>query len=721
MSDWWRDRKPPRRSTWWSRGRRAAPDPVLRWAILRATPSAARTRPVAPADPVDVAWLLRLQQAVDETGSTVRVAARKMAETVPSARSAGTHAGPPPALAAREPAADSGPSLADRLRLVLQPPLESLLPGPGTTLEWPAELLSYQLDGVRALLERDRILLADDMGLGKTIQAIAAMRILCLQRKVTYALLVVPASLINQWRREIDKWAPELRQMPIRGTANERAWQWRAEAHVTIVSYETLRTDFTDNPDSPPRRRIWDLVILDEAQKIKNRDVEVSRESKGLRRRRSWAMTGTPLENKVEDLASILEFVDHTEGAPPLHYVPGPALLARHAQLQLRRRKSDVLTQLPPKQVIDITLPLLPLQQESYTRAEREGIVELKAKGETIKVQHILELITRLKQICNSDPASDESAKLADVRERLRVLDEEGHRALLFSQYTDETFGVAAIARELAEFRPLTFTGGMSGAARDQAIREFKENPIHKILVLSLKAGGVGLNLQEASYVFHIDRWWNPAVERQAEDRSHRMGQLFPVTVFRYTCEGTIEERIQAILASKQQLFDDIIDDVSVDVASRLTSDELFGLFGLERPAGVGKSETTERSTGLDFEERCARVLEARGWRVQRTPRSHDGGVDLIASRVDEVGLERTVYVQCKDHARPAGVEVVRELIGILPVTQPAQAVLATRSGVTAEARLLADRRGVKIWDEEALMALESAARSAGTEPDDRP
>ena len=709
MSDWWRDRKPPGRPTWWNRRRHFAPEPVLRWALLQATPSVARARPVAPADPTDVAWLLRVQQTADVSGSTVRVAARPVTEAAASARTAGTRTGPTLGVAARVPAGDPGIPLVERLRVVLAPPLDYYLPGPATTLEWPAQLLSFQLDGVRTLLERDRVLLADDMGLGKTVQATAAMRILCLRREVTHSLLVVPASLVNQWRREIDKWAPELRVIVVRGNPTDRAWQWRAEAHVTIVSYETLRTDYTDNPESPPRRRVWDLVILDEAQKIKNRDVEVSREAKGLRRRRSWAMTGTPLENKVDDLASILEFVDHTDGAPPLHYVPGPELLARHAQLQLRRRKSDVLTQLPPKQVIEITLPLLPRQQESYTRAEREGIVELRAKGETIQVQHILELITRLKQICNIDPVSDESAKLADVRERLRVLDEEGHRALLFSQYTDDTFGVAAIARELAEFRPLTFTGGMSGAARDQAIQEFKENPLRKILILSLRAGGVGLNLQEASYVFHIDRWWNPAVERQAEDRSHRMGQLIPVTVFKYTCEGTIEERIQAILVSKQQLFDEIIDDVSLDVASRLTSDELFGLFGLTRPIPSGRADATKRSSGLEFEERCARVLEARGWRVQRTPRSRDGGVDLIASRIDEVGLEQTIYVQCKDHARPVGVEVVRELIGILPVTQPTQAILAARSGVTTDARMLAERRGVKIWDEEALVALEGA------------
>ncbi len=598
-----------------------------------------------------------------------------------------------------------------RLRYVLAPPLEMLLPGPGAILEWPGQLLPYQLEGVRALLSADRILLADDMGLGKTIQAIAAIRILCVRGEIAHALLVVPASLLHQWRREFGAWAPELRVIVIRGSPTERAWQWRAQAHVTIISYETLRADYTDNPDSPPRRRVWDLVVLDEAQKIKNPGVEVSREAKGLRRRRSWAMTGTPLENKIDDLASILEFVDHVDGEEEPHFASTAELLARHAQLQLRRRKSDVLTELPPKQTIAISLPLLARQQAAYVRAEREGIVELKARGETLRIQHVLELITRLKQICNIDPSSGESAKLADVRDRLAVLTEEGHRALLFSQFTDETFGVGAIAHELAEFEPLTFTGDMGAPARDATIREFKDNPRRKALILSLRAGGVGLNLQEASYVFHIDRWWNPAVERQAEDRSHRMGQVVPVTVFKYTCEGTIEERIQDILASKQRLFDEVVDDVSMDVATRLTSDELFGLFGLAPSPSTSGPTVAVRPTGLELEDRCARVLEARGWRVERTPLTRDGGVDLIASKVDAVGLEATVYVQCKDYGRPVGVEVVRQLIGVLPAGRPVQAILAARSGVTADARSLADQRGVRIWDESALVELEAGAK----------
>lgn len=604
------------------------------------------------------------------------------------------------------PQEQTGPSLADRLRVRLAVPLASLLPGPATTLDWPAHLMEFQLEGVRELLRRDRILLADDMGLGKTIQAIAAVRILCIQRMLETILVVAPASLIDQWRREFHRWAPELRLIVVRGSATDRAWQWKAEAHVTIVSYETLRSDCAGGSEAPPRRRIWDLVVLDEAQKIKNRDVEISRVTKQLRRRRSWALTGTPLENHLDELASILEFVDQGEETSTKKYTPTPRLLDRHRDLQLRRRKQDVLDQLPPKQVVNLAIPLLPAQQASYDRAERDGIVRLRELGRTIRIQHVLELITRLKQICNADPETGESAKFADIQERMSTLSEEGHRALLFSQYTDNSFGVGAIASALEDFKPLTYTGAMSGAERDHVIQRFKNDPTHKALILSLKAGGVGLNLQEASYVFHVDRWWNPAIERQAEDRTHRMGQVVPVTVFKYTCENTIEERIQNILARKQQIFDEIVDDVSLDVASRLTRDEMFGLFGLE-PPGAPEHER-DRPTGLELEERCASILRSNGWSVEATPRSRDGGVDLIATRFDEIGLEQKLYIQCKDHARPVGIEVVRELLGVIPAGSAVRAVLAAPGGVTADAARLAAERGVKIWDEAALNELES-------------
>ena len=165
----------------------------------------------------------------------------------------------------------------------------------------------------------------------------------------------------------------------------------------------------------------------------------------------------------------------------------------------------------------------------------------------------------------------------------MELLADQGHKALVFSQYTSDTAGVAAAASYLRDFNPLVITGDVPLPDRPAIIERFKNNEEHQALIISLRAGGLGLNLQEASYVFHLDRWWNPAVERQAEDRSHRMGQTAKVNVIKYSCTDTIEERIDAILARKQDLFDRLVDDVSMDLSSRLSREELFGLFGLER------------------------------------------------------------------------------------------------------------------------------------------
>ena len=188
-------------------------------------------------------------------------------------------------------------------------------------IDWPHPFLPYQLDGIRALVERSQILLADDMGLGKTVQAAAALRILLRTTAIDNALIVAPASIMGQWYRALKLWAPDLRISAILGA--DRAWRWRTEAHVYLVSFETLRSDFTDNADSGPRRRNWGVVLLDEAQKIKNRDVDAARACKRLSRMRSWALTGTPLENQVDDLRSICEFLVTSESAARA-WVPWP-------------------------------------------------------------------------------------------------------------------------------------------------------------------------------------------------------------------------------------------------------------------------------------------------------------------------------------------------------------------------------------------------------------
>jgi SNF2 family DNA or RNA helicase len=541
------------------------------------------------ADGLEPARLLELRPVLDAAGSV-----RLDLDAWPGDAPAGADASPgaprpwPYPWPAQEAANAHEASLQRRLALVLQPPLESWLATDGV-LDWPHPFPEYQQDGIRALLVRDALLLADDMGLGKTVQALAALRILFHQRRAAAALLVVPAGLITQWQRAAREWAPELRVSTVHGGAADRAWQWKAPAHLYLTSFDTLRSDFTDNPGSPPRRRVWDVVLLDEAQRIKNPDAEVSRVCKRLPRLRAWALTGTPLENRADDVASICEFLTpwrEGQGVPYLE--PGLRLLARHAALQLRRKKADVLRQLPAKRVVEVLLELGPAQRESYRLAEREGIVRLHRLGETANVSHVLQLVTRLKQICNFCPATGESAKLADLAERIETLVGEEHRALVFSQYTDERFGVGALLRGLRRFRPIAYTGELSAAERDAAVAAFRrgESPA---LILSLRAGGHGLNLQDASYVFHFDRWWNPAAERQAEDRAHRIGQDLPVTVYRYLCADTIEERIDAVLRRKQALFDELVDDVSLDLTHHLTTHEIFGLLGLAPPPGAGE------------------------------------------------------------------------------------------------------------------------------------
>lgn len=473
--------------------------------------------------------------------------------------------------------------LARRLAALLQPPLSALY-APQGVLDWPAPFLDYQRDGITTLLARRELLLADDMGLGKSIQAIAALRILFYQQQIESALLVCPASLLAQWRREFAKWAPDLRIVVIAGTPADRGSLWGVPAHVRLVGYETLRADVLDVADSPLLRHTWGVVALDEASRIKNRDSAITIACKRLQRERRWALTGTPLENSIEDLISILEFLTGEPGRPRSIPSSPRALRTELQRLQLRRRKADVLRDLPPKLVDERILELSPAQRAAYDAAEKEGIFQLRSSHEKVTLTHVLELISRLKQLCNVDPVSGESAKLTDIVQRLPILIEEGHRALIFSQFTDDTFGLGYVARVLAPFQPLVYTGSLSLSRRAEIVDRFLSDRRYKALLLSVRAGGVGLNLQAASYIFHLDRWWNPAIEDQADSRAHRMGQTYPVTILRYICANTIEERIDRTLTAKRKMFQEVVDDVSLDLSSALTEEELFGLFGLTSP-----------------------------------------------------------------------------------------------------------------------------------------
>lgn len=200
----------------------------------------------------------------------------------------------------------------------------------------------------------------------------------------------------------------------------------------------------------------------------------------------------------------------------------------------------------------------------------------MRSLGRELRVSHVLELILRLKQICNFCPESGESSKFSDLRNRLAALSKSGEKALVFSQFVEEPFGARRLARELSDFRPLLLVGSLDPDARSAVVAEFDRDPSRRLMVLSLRAGGLGLNLAVASCVFHFDRWWNPALETQAEDRAHRIGQHRPVQVFAYLCADTIEQRIDEILTEKRALFADVVDGVTTATLGRLDLDSLI-------------------------------------------------------------------------------------------------------------------------------------------------
>jgi SNF2 family DNA or RNA helicase len=438
-------------------------------------------------------------------------------------------------------------------------------------LDWPNPLFGYQKEGIERLITSRSVLLADEMGLGKTIQAIAALRILTARREIKSALIVCPVGLIAQWRRQIRIWAPDLPVSTAVGARDQRKAAWRANAMLYLSNFESVRADLWARSEAAYRS--WDVVILDEAQRIKNSKSGVATVAKSLERSRSWALTGTPLENRLDDLLSVLDFAAPGEFDPSTMGVGLRGLMSR---VQLRRRRAEVLDDLPPKFASVIGLDLTATQRAAYRKAEEKGTVWLRSLGRELRVSHVLELILRLKQICNFCPETGDSAKLDDLRERLEEFRASDAKALVFSQFVEEPFGVLRLARELQEFRPLAITGGMDQPNRSAAFDSFERDQSRRVMVLSLKAGGTGLNLTAASRVVHFDRWWNPAVEIQAEDRVHRIGQTQPVEVFAYVCSDTVEERVAQILEQKRALFSDLIDGIPTHALGRLDLDTLL-------------------------------------------------------------------------------------------------------------------------------------------------
>ncbi len=295
-------------------------------------------------------------------------------------------------------------------------------------------------------------------------------------------------------------------------------------------------------------------------------------------------MTGTPVENSTEDLVGIFEFLSPGFLSPDMK----PSRMGHTiADFVLRRTKDQVLTDLPPKLIRDAEVELTPEQRETYRLAESEGILRLTEMGDAAAIQHVFELVLRLKQICNFDPATGASVKMERLEADLEEIADSGRKAIVFSQWVST---LEEIARRLERFHPLLFHGKIPSARRDEVIRRFRDDPRHVVLLMSYGAGSVGLNLQFAGYVFLFDRWWNPAVEDQAINRAHRIGAGGPVTVTRFLAVDTIEQRINAVLEEKRRLFETIFSRVGGPRKLALTQEEIFGLFNLRCPAPTASS-----------------------------------------------------------------------------------------------------------------------------------
>ena len=466
--------------------------------------------------------------------------------------------------------------LADRLHCLLQPSLDLLLDG--ERLELAHDPYAYQLEGVAFLYPRHAAVLADEMGLGKTMQAINAVRLLVHGREVERCLLVCPKPLVANWRREFAAWAPELPVGVVDGPPARREWLWRsASTPVLLANYETVVRDAECVAELPP----FDLVVLDESQRIKNPRGATHAAVAAIGRDRAWALTGTPIENSPRDLASLLNFVE-----PGVVESDAPSGDLAHAASEyvLRRTKDQVLRDLPPKMCFDEPIELSGPQAESYRQAEERGVLRLTEMGDEATIQHVFELVLRLKQICNFDPATGASGKADRLVADLEEIAASGRKAIVFSQWVDT---LRELKRRLAAYRPLEFHGRVSQSRRGAVLQQFRDDDRSAVLLMSYGAGGVGLNLQFCEYVFLFDRWWNPAVEDQAINRAHRIGAVGPVTVTRFLTPDTIEERIDQVLETKRRLFDEVFDAAGAPTSGGLTHEEIFGLFHLDQGGGA--------------------------------------------------------------------------------------------------------------------------------------
>jgi SNF2 family DNA or RNA helicase len=446
-------------------------------------------------------------------------------------------------------------------------------------------LLPYQIRGAIFAACRGRAVLADDMGLGKTVQALAATELLRRRRGIERVVVVAPASVKYQWKTEIERFTGQSAQV-IDGSMPRRKKLYAAPAFFNLTSYELVVKDAAEVQRLAP-----DLIILDEAQRIRNWTTVTAKTIKQLKSRYAFVLTGTPLENKLEELFSVVEFVDGRRLGPAFRFLQehrmedekgrliGYRGLDRiHQQLQpilLRRTRKEVLTELPPRTDQIFRVEMTPQQAEPY--GEQSDILgRIMKKWERqgwlseIDLRRILCCIQNMRMLCNStflfDKETHVSPKLAEFREIIRELTiEEERKVVVFSEFERMTW-LAGKELEKLGIGFVSLHGQIPSRKRGVLIEEFRRNPDCRVF-LSTDAGGTGLNLQSASAVVNFEPPWNPARLEQRIGRVHRMGQSRPVQVIHLLTGGSIEERVWETLKLKKSLFAGVFDSPAGEVS----------------------------------------------------------------------------------------------------------------------------------------------------------
>ena len=424
-------------------------------------------------------------------------------------------------------------------------------------------LRDYQIKGIEWLIDTKVGILADDMGLGKTVQTIKAMEHLFENEIIENCIIVAPLSLQRNWENEISKWAPSLRYERLRSSDNSNTAVLKklGSSKIIITNYENLKnsTDYFKTIN-------FDLMIADEVHKIRKSTSQISEAVFNFKKKRFWGLTGTPIENNVEDLLNLLSHLTGKNINPKDKQRSPLFLLELMKPYILRRLKSQVLEELPKVTEVDYPVELLDKQITEYSSIWQKRHEIAENEGSHFSV------LSKLRKICDGGKEFEENAKTLITGELIKKIQENNEKVIVFSYYLDPLYGL----EKLLKTKDINYVKffDLDVDAREESVDTFRNDDSVIAFIASSRIASEGLTLTEANNVIFLNRWWNPSSNSQARDRVVRIGQEKPVTIYNLYCVDTIEERVSEILRDKSDVYAKVTDGLVEDLSD--LTDEIF-------------------------------------------------------------------------------------------------------------------------------------------------